>query len=72
MNELVQMILPEALKPFCFPKPFDKMRTDRIVAADKRPTKQMLRKPVVSITAQRPDLRTVVGAVDGGGDVTVA
>lgn len=71
-NHVIQAAAPEGLEPRGMAKPFYDGGTEGIVEADKGPAGCCFGKSAVLDTAQRPDLRTVVGTVHTGGHIAAA
>ena len=65
-NESIKAASPHLLEPVGFSKPLNQGRTDGVVGLDESATSNGLGQFVVAETAQRPNLRAIIGTVDGG------
>lgn len=68
-NQWCQDAAPCGSKPVRVSKPFYDGRAYRIVCADEETPCCRARKAVVSETPKSPDLRTIIGAVNAGGNI---
>ena len=68
-NHTVEFPSPCFSEPFCFPEPFDKRGAYRVICTDKRSAVPRCAERIVAITAQRPNLRTIIRTVNTGGDI---
>ena len=71
-NHLVKSRLPEVIKPFRFAEPFYQRGADCIVCTDKSASVPRFGKSIVSIAAERPNLRAVIRTIDCCCDIAAA
>ena len=69
-DERIQMLSVNCAEPTLFAKYPDKLRTQRIIHADKEPSRRMLPQHGIPESPERPYFRTVVGAIDTGRHIT--
>ena len=70
LYHMVEPAFPKLFEPCSIAEPADKRGTDGVIDIDERPAIPRFSQRAVAETPQCPDLRTVVGPIDTGCDVT--
>ena len=71
-NHTVKFSLPHLFKPFGITEPFYKSGTNGVICTTKCSTIPRFSKCIVTIAAQGPNLRTIIGTINSSSNITAA